>query len=246
MNLQQEVALVTGGARRIGAAIVRELHAQGMCVAIHCHRSVAAAEEISKELNDLRPGSAKVVAAALNQVSALKDLAETVYAHFGRLDVLVNNASSYYATPLTGLDESQFDDLIASNLKGPLFLSQACAARMSDGGRIINLLDVHARRPQARFSAYLSAKAGLWSVTESLALELAPRVRVNGVAPGHMIWSDQGVLSAEEQDAELTRIPLSRLGGGAEIANAVSFLISPQAAYLTGAIIPVDGGLRLN
>jgi pteridine reductase len=245
MSLSGQVALVTGGGRRIGAAIVRELHAQGMNLAIHCRGSSSEVESLSAQLNSARAGSAVVFCAELGDVSALRTMAAQVQERFGLLDVLVNNASSYFPTPLETLTEAQFEDLVASNLRGPLFLIQACAPRMRDGGRVVNVLDVHARRPIRGFPAYLAAKGGLWTLTESLALELAPRLRVNGVAPGHMIWAEQGQLTPEQQSSELARIPLARLGGGEEVARAVRFLVSEDAAYLNGAVIPVDGGLQL-
>lgn len=245
MSLQGQVALITGGARRIGAAIVRELHARGMRVAIHCRQSLSEAEALCAALDAQRANSSMVVSADLREVSAVRRIAREVHARFGRIDVLINNASSYFATPLDQLNEAQFDDLIGSNLKGPLFLTQACASLMSDGGRVVNVLDVYARRPMAGFSAYLAAKGALWSLTEVLALELAPRLRVNGVAPGHMVWADGGPLSPEQRARELARVPLGRLGGAEEVARAVRFLISDEATYLNGAIVPVDGGLRL-
>ncbi len=239
------VTLVTGAARRIGAAIARGLHQQGHRVLLHCRSSLDAAERLGSELNALRPDSAQVLQADLLDLNAIRRLAEQAWARWSRLDALVNNASSYYATPLAGLRPDQFDDLIGSNLRAPLFLSQACAGRLVDGGAIVNIIDVHARRPRPQFSAYLAAKGGLWTLTEALALELAPRLRVNGVAPGHMVWADQPQFSDAQQAEELRRIPLGRLGGEGEVARMVQFLLSGEAAYLTGAVIPVDGGLSL-
>lgn len=245
MATLEGVALVTGAAQRIGAAIVRELHAAGMKLAVHYHRSGTEAEALVASLNAARPDSAMAIAADLRRVDALEALAQQAAGRWGRLDALVNNASSYYQTPLGTLTEAQFDELIGANLKAPLFLAQACAARLSDGGSIVNILDIHAHKTHPRFSAYLAGKAGLWAVTETLAQELAPRLRVNAVAPGHMIWTTTGVLSPQEEASELAKIPLGRLGGGGEVAHAVRFLLSSEAAYLNGAVIPVDGGLRL-
>ena len=222
MKYEQSVILITGAARRIGAQIARELHAQGARVALHCNTSTQEAQALVEELNALRSDSARVFQAALQNLDELGALAVNARAAWGRLDALVNNASSYFSTPLGSLSAEQFEDLIASNLRAPLFLAQACAPLLSDGGSIVNILDVHARKPMSGFSAYLAAKGGLWTVTEALAVELAPRLRVNGVAPGHM-----------------------RLGGEREVAHAVKFLLSPEAEYLNGAILPVDGGLRL-
>lgn len=237
--------LVTGAARRIGAAIARALHASGAKLVLHCHRSRGEADALAAELNAVRADSARVLSADLLDVAAIAPLAESAHAAWGRLDALVNNASAYYATPLGSLDAAQFDELIGSNLRAPLFLSQACA-RLMPAGSIVNLLDIHARRPMREYSAYLAAKAGLWTLTEALALELAPRIRVNGIAPGHMRWADQPQFEPVRQAQEEARIPLGRLGGEQEVANAVRFLLSADAAYLTGAILPVDGGLRLN
>jgi pteridine reductase len=239
------VVLVTGAALRIGAAISEAAHAAGWRVVLHCRRSRAQADALAARLNDERPESAVVCVADLLEADAPVRLAAQARGCWGRLDALVNNASSYFRTPLASVTPAQFDDLIGSNLRAPLFLAQACAA-FEELQAIINILDVHARRPRAGFAPYLAAKAGLWTLTEALALELAPRVRVNGVAPGHMIWAVQSALSADEQAAEAARIPLQRLGGAVEIARAVAFLLSRESAYMTGAVLPVDGGLRIS
>lgn len=236
--------LITGAAKRIGAAIARALHADGARVLLHCRASRAEAEALAAELNALRADSARVLVADLREVAALPRLAEEAHAAWGRLDALVNNASSWLATPLAQLQPAQFEELIASNLRAPLFLSQACAPKFGEGGCIVNLLDVHARRPLPGFSAYLASKAALWTLTEALALELAPRVRVNGIAPG-LMSAHQTEFSAEQLAQERARIPLARFGREAEIAQAVRWLLSPDATYLSGAVIPVDGGLRL-
>lgn len=246
MGKQDRVVLVTGAARRIGAAVARTLHEDGARMLLHCRGSVDAARALCGELNALRADSARVLQADLLEADAMRDLAKDAYAAWGRLDALVNNASSYYATPLATLTPAQFDDLIGSNLRAPLFLTQACAPLLSEGGSVVNILDVHARRPMPEYAAYLAAKSGLWTLTEALALELAPRIRVNGVAPGHMLWADQPQFDPARSAREVARIPLRRLGGEAEIARCVRFLLSPDAAYLNGAIIPVDGGLRLS
>lgn len=245
-QLEGRVILVTGAARRIGAAIVRCLHESGARVILHCRGSIDEGRALAEQCNAARSDSARVLRADLLDLSALRQMVQQAHASWGRLDALVNNASSYYATPLASLRPDQFDDLIGSNLRAPLFLAQACAPLLNEGGSIINLLDVHARRPMTEFSAYLAAKSGLWTLTEALALELAPRLRVNAVAPGHMVWADQPQFEPERLALELSRIPLRRLGGEAEVARCVRFLLSPDAAYLNGAIIPVDGGLRLS
>lgn len=238
------VALVTGAARRIGAAIARELHAAGMNVAIHYRASGAEARALAAELNQARPDSAHCLKANLLSVAQLRKLAEQAQERWGRLDALVNNASSYYRTPLAELSEDDFDDLIGSNLKAPLFLTQACAARMKRGA-VVNIADVYAQRPRKGFAAYCAAKAGLMSLTESLARELAPDIRVNAVAPGHILWSPHTVMSDAQRQAEIARVPLARMGDPGEIARAVRFLLSPTSAYITGVVLPVDGGLRL-
>lgn len=240
------VVLVTGAARRIGAAIARILHAAGWNVLIHYRASGAEARQLEKELNALRPDSAHCLRANLLDLHAIDKLAEAAHDKWGRLDGLVNNASSYYRTPLAALDEEQFDDLIGGNLKAPLFLIKACAARMKAGGAVVNIADIHAARPMLAYSAYCAAKAGLVSITESLARELAPRIRVNAVAPGHILWASNTQLSESQQAAELAKVPLQRLGQPEEIAMATAFLLSTAAAYTTGATLPVDGGLRLN
>ena len=245
MSLDTRVILITGAARRIGAAIARTLHADGARVVLHCRGSRPQADALAADLNAARAGSAHVLCADLLDVNAIEKLAADAHAVWGRLDALVNNASSYFSTPLSRITPAQFEDLIGSNLRAPLFLSQACAPLLGDGGGIVNILDVQARRPVAGFSAYLAAKSALWTLTEVLALELAPRIRVNGVAPGHMVWADQSQLDSAQQAREQERIPLKRLGGELEIARAVRFVLSPDSAYVTGAVIPVDGGLRL-
>lgn len=237
------VVLVTGAARRVGAATVRELHAAGWKVVIHAHRSFEEAWALAMTLNQLRPDSAQALQADLHDVAALEQLAGNAQACWGRLDALVNNASTWYPTPVGQLTPESFEDLVGSNLRAPLFLTQACAARMEQGA-VVNIID--AQRPQRGYSAYAAAKAGLHAITEALALELAPRIRVNGVAPGHMIWPAGNPLNDLQQRAELARVPMARIGGGEEIARAVKFLLSPEAAYITGAVLPVDGGIRLS
>ena len=238
------VVLVTGAARRIGASIARALHASGWNVLLHYRASGAEARQLEKELNGSRPESAHSLRANLLDLRAVDKLAEQAHAQWGRLDALVNNASSYYRTPLESLSEEQFDDLIGGNLKAPLFLIQACAKRMKEGA-VVNIADIHAQMPMKNYVAYCAAKAGLVSVTESLARELAPRIRVNAIAPGHILWAEANTMTVAQREAEIARVPLARLGRPEEIAAATAFLLSPAAAYITGATLPVDGGLRL-
>lgn len=244
MNMDK-VALITGAARRIGAAITKELHAEGWRVLIHHRASIEEARALASELETLRPQSTHLLQADLADANALARLAQQAQAKWGRLDALVNNASGYYPTPFGQISAAQFDDLAASNLRAPLLLTQACAELMNDGAGVVNIIDALARQPARGFTPYYAAKSGLWTLTEAMALELAPRIRVNGVAPGHMLWPEYAQMSEEQQRHELARVPLGRLGGAQEIARCVRFLLSEDASYMTGAVLPVDGGLRL-
>lgn len=236
------VALVTGAAQRIGAAIARHLHANGYRVLIHCHRSQTAAEQLAAELNAQRPDTAAVLSADLASVSAIEQLATQAEARWQRIDLLVNNASSFYPTPLGTATEAQWNDLFASNVKAPFFLSQALAPALTkQQGSIVNLIDVHALKPLAQHPVYGSAKAGLAYLTRSLALELAPAVRVNGIAPGAILWPTDSTPEIEQQ--RLARIPLARQGTPHDIADTVLFLA--RSPYITGQVLAVDGGASL-
>ena len=239
------VVLVTGAAKRVGAAIARVLHASGWNVAIHYRASGGEARALERELNKARPDSAASLRANLLDLRAIDKLAAEAHARWGRLDGLVNNASSYYKTPLAELTEEQYDDLTGSNLKAPLFLTRACAKLMKTGGSVVNIADIHASRPMRGYSVYCAAKAGVVSLTESLARELAPHIRVNAVAPGHVLWAEDNKMSAAAREAEIARVPMGRLARPEEIGMAVAFLLSPASGYVTGATLPVDGGLRL-
>ena len=251
--LPVRVALVTGGGRRVGRAIAQGLHAAGYNLAIHYRGSAGEAKSLAAELNAARPRSAAVLRADLLSLPQLKRLASQAQSRWGRLDLLVNNASSYYQSPLAELDEAAFEDLVGTNLRAPLFLTQACAPHLAaSGGCVVSILDVHARQAQRPgFSAYTASKAAHWALVESLAVELAPHVRVNGVAPGHIqVPHHNPPTPAELADLADKRrqkrsIPLARLGEAEDVANAVCYLASDAARYLTGAIIPVDGGRRL-
>lgn len=239
------VALVTGGARRVGAAVVECLHGNGMNVVIHCRSSVADGAMLAARLNALRADSAAVLQADLADDAAIARLAVAAHGRWGRLDALVNNASGYQRTPMGSITPAVFDALIASNFKAPLLLTQACLPLFGAQAAVVNILDTLARHARPGFAPYNAAKSALWSLTETLAVELAPRVRVNGVAPGHILWAESTALNAEQQAAELARIPMARLGEPNEIARAVAYLLSPASGYLNGVILPVDGALRL-
>jgi len=240
-TLNDRIILVTGAARRIGAAIVTRLHENGARVAIHYRGSRNDADELAKHLNSIRDNSALAVQADLLRVASLPELIESVVDWGGRLDGLVNNASSFYPTPVGQIDEKSWDELVGSNLKAPLFLSQAAAPHLADShGAIVNIVDIHAERPLRDHSVYGSAKAGLAMMTRSLAKDLAPEIRVNGVAPGAILWPENGMTESVQQSI-LDQIPLQRAGSPEDIAGCVLYLLR-DATYVTGQIIPVDGG----
>ncbi|MBM3373793.1 MAG: pteridine reductase [Betaproteobacteria bacterium] len=240
--LQHQCALVTGGARRVGAVIVRRLHAAGANVVVHCHRSRDAAGVLAAELNALRPASAAVACADLLDTAALPGLAAQALSAFGRLDLLVNNASSFYPTPIDAIDEAQWLDLIGTNLKAPLFLARAAAPALRErGGAIVNIIDIHAERPMRDHLIYNAAKGGLAALTRALALDLGPQVRVNGVSPGAIVWPEAGAWEdPAEREAIVRRTILGRTGAPEDIAGAVLYLAG--APYVTGQILAVDGG----
>lgn len=235
--------LVTGAAKRVGAAITQALHAAGANVVIHCNRSRAEADALADSLNGARAKSASVLQGDLLAYNALKGLVDRAASEFGRLDGLVNNASAFYATPVGRIDEDSWSDLIDSNLKAPLFLSQAAAPYLKKtGGSIVNIVDIHAERPLKNFVVYTIAKAGLAGLTRSLALELGPEIRVNGVSPGAILWPDAGNDYPEtERKRILEQTPLQRVGAPADIAGAVKYLML-DAPYVSGQILAVDGG----
>lgn len=236
------VILVTGAARRVGAEIARELHAAGARVALHFRHSRSDAETLAAGFNATRPGSASIFQADLLDSTSLPGLVSAVMECFGRLDGLVNNASSFFPTALGQIDEAAWFDLMGSNLKAPLFLSQSAAPHLkASGGAIINIVDIHAERPLKGYPLYCAAKAGLLGLTRALAVELAPEVRVNGVAPGAIEWPDDGQFPAEERQAVVAHTLLGRIGTPSDIARTVRFLLF-DAPYITGQIIPVDGG----
>ena len=240
-SLVDKVALITGSARRIGAAIATALHEAGANVVIHYRSSGDAAAVLVDKLNAVRSDSAHAVQADLNETDRLPGLVARAVAWRGRLDILVNNASSFYPTPPGEITEEQWDDLVGSNLKAPLFLSQAALPELRKAqGSIINIVDIHARRPLRQHTVYGPAKAGLAMLTLSLAKDLAPEVRVNGVAPGAILWPEDE-LDETAKDSILEQIPLKRTGDPADIAGCVLYLVR-DAGYVTGQIIAVDGG----
>jgi pteridine reductase len=241
--LAGKTVLVTGGARRVGAAICRRLHGAGANVVIHYRTSGAAALRLQRHLEAERKDSAACVQADLLGFEALGSFLQAARNRFGRLDVLVNNASSFYATPVGKIVPRAWDDLIGTNLKAPLFLAQAAAPELARRrGCIVNIVDIHAERPLEGHVVYSIAKAGLVALTRALARELGPRVRVNAVAPGSIAWPDAGQLAKPETQRDiLRRTPLARIGRPDDIAAAVEFLLA-NAPYITGQVITVDGG----
>ena len=220
----------------------RQLQAAGARVALHFRSSRGDAEALAADLNGIRPGSAAIFQADLLDSASLPGLVSAVVERFGRLDGLVNNASSFFPTALGEIDDAAWLDLMGSNLKAPLFLSQAAAPHLKlGGGAIINIVDIHAERPLKGYPLYCAAKAGLLGLTRALALELAPEVRVNGVAPGAIEWPDDGQFPAAERQAIVAHTLLGRIGAPSDIARTVRFLLF-DAPYITGQIIPVDGG----
>ena len=244
-NLTGKVALITGAARRIGAVIAETLHNAGADIVIHYRSSSADAKSLQHRLNKKRENSCFIIQADLLEVDCLPELIQKVINQTARLDILVNNASSFYPTKIGEITEQDWDDLIGSNLKAPLFLSQAASTHLkAAGGCIVNIVDIHGIRPMKAHPVYSSAKAGLAMLTQSLARELGPDVRVNGVAPGAIIWpeADKATQTPEEI---VNKTALKRQGTPVDIAKAVLFLVR-DADYITGHIIPVDGGRMLN
>jgi pteridine reductase len=246
-GMQGKVVLVTGGAKRVGAAICRRLHAAGAQLAVHYRSSEQEALALRDELNGLRPDSTAVFQADLLDLNALPQLAHKVIKKFGQMDALVNNASSFYATPLADIDEQQWHDLLGTNLKAPLFLAQAAATELRRRhGCIVNIADIHAERPMHGYLLYSVAKAGLVALTRGLAQEMAPQVRVNVIAPGVIAWPEGAALMDEEQRRRIVaHTLLKREGEPDDIARTVAFLIQ-DAPYITGQIIAVDGGRSVN
>jgi pteridine reductase len=240
-SLDHQVILITGGARRVGAQLARTLHAAGARILVHYRSSAAAAKEIGAELNATRPGSAALFAADLRQDDAPDQLIAAALGHFGRLDVLINNASTFYPTPMGKITRTVWDDLMGSNLRAPLFLAQAAAPSIAkQRGLIINVIDIHGLRPLKGYPVYSIAKAGLAMLTRSLARELGPDIRVNGIAPGPVLWAEHD-LDDDMKREIVAKTALKRVGSPQDIARTALFLIR-DAPYITGQIIAVDGG----
>ncbi len=239
--MRDQVVLITGGARRIGAEIARTLHAAGANVFIHYRSSAAAAIALADELNKTRAHSAAIHAAHLLRAEAPDELVGAALLQFGRLDILVNNASSFYPTPVGQISLPQWDDLIGSNLKAPLFLSQAAAPSLrASRGLIINMIDIHGLRPLKAYPVYSVAKAGLAMLTRALARELAPEIRVNGIAPGPVLWPEGAMDDALKREI-IDKTALKRHGAARDVARTALFL-AIDAPFITGQIIAVDGG----
>jgi len=240
-SLEGKVALVTGAARRIGAAIARRLHGAGAKVVLHYRGAEGEASQLEKELNAARASSALKVKGDLLAPVAPKALVDATLQRFARLDILVNNASAFFPTAVGEIEAGHWEELIGSNLRAPLFLAQAAAPQLAlAGGAIVNIADIHAERPLKGYVVYSVAKAGLAALTRALALELAPGVRVNAVAPGAIAWPEDGQFDPEERSRIVASTPLARIGTPEEIARAVHFLAG--ASFITGQVLAVDGG----
>lgn len=242
MEMQGRVVIVTGAARRVGAAIVRELHAAGAQVMVHYRGAEADARSLAATCNAARAGSAALVQADLLDPASPRRIVDATLERFGRLDGLVNNASSFFATPLGSVDAAAWDDIVGTNLRAPLFLAQEAAPHLRAArGALVNIIDIHAERPLRDFPLYCAAKAGLLGLTRALAIELAPEVRVNGVAPGPIQWPEDGFFDLPAQEAIIDHTLLKRCGEPRDIARAVHFLMA-GAPYVTGQVLAVDGG----
>lgn len=240
-----KTALITGGAKRIGAVTTQTLHQAGYNVIIHCRLSRQAADDLATELNSKRADSARVIQGDLNIDTVYDHLIEEAYQCWNRLDVLVNNASSFYPTPIGSITLADWNNLVNSNMKAPLFLAQAAAPYLKQSsGNIINMVDVHAQRPMKEHPVYCAAKAGLAMLTMSLAKELGPEVRVNGVAPGAILWPEND-MPEHTKNLILERTSLKRPGEPIDIAKTILFLVR-DGDYITGQIIAVDGGRSIN
>jgi pteridine reductase len=244
MTTAAKNVLITGAAKRIGAACARLLHSEGYNVFLHYRSSAAEAQRLCDDLNRQRPDSAKLIQADLLNMAELEEVARDASRVWGGIDVLINNASSFYPTAIADVTEQQWDELLGSNLKAPFFLSKALAKTLDDrNGCIVNIVDIHAERGLNGYSVYSISKAGIAAMTKILAKELGPAVRVNGVAPGAILWPDNDLPETSKLEI-LQRVALKRCGEPVDIAKAVLFLVK-DADYMTGQILTVDGGRTL-
>jgi len=244
MSVPCPIALMTGAARRIGAGIARHLHARGYALVLHCRDSRVEAEALARELETIRPGSTLILQADLVDVERLPDLVMQTVQHFGRLDALINNASAFYPTPLETATPAQWEDLFASNARAAFFLAQAAAPYLkASRGAVVNIADIYAETPLRGYPLYSISKAALVMATRALALELAPEVRVNAIAPGAILWPEHGH-DVERERQLIANTPLARLGQVEDIAEAVHWLLT-GAHYTTGQVLRVDGGRGL-
>ena len=245
--LNGKAVLVTGGARRVGAAICRRLHAAGANLMVHYRGSALEANALQTELNARRTSSVALGQADLLKLSAISKLVETALEQFGRLDAVINNASSFFATPMGEISERAWDDLIGTNLKAPLFLAQAAAPELRKArGCIINIIDIHAELPMTQHAVYTAGKGGLLALTRALARDLAPDVRVNGIAPGTILWPEDERWGDElARQRIINRTALKRVGEPDDVAKAVEFLLA-NAPYITGQVLAVDGGRSIS
>lgn len=245
MSVMRRVVLITGAARRVGAAIARRLHADGYDLALHYRGSSADMQALADELDAARPASTLTLQAELADFDRLPELVARTVGHFGRLDGLVNNASAFYPTPAGTTTPAQWDDLFAVNARAPFFLAQAAAPHLkATCGAIVNIADVYAERPRADLAVYAASKDALLAVSRGLAVSLAPEVRVNAVSPGAILWPDGGI-DPDVQSRLLAQTPLGRIGEPADIAGTVAWLLGDTAAYVTGQVIHVDGGRHI-
>ena len=243
--MQGKVVLITGGAKRVGAAICRRMHAAGANLMLHYRASAGEARLLQSELNGTRADSVALIQADLLDLKTMPSLVEQTVQRFGRLDALVNNASSFYASPIGDITAAVWDDLMGTNLRAPLFLAQAAAPALKRSqGAIVNIADIHADRPLKNYVVYSVAKSGLVAITRSLARELAPEVRVNAVAPGPILWPDDATFDEVSRQRIISHTLLKREGTPDDVAKAVHFLVA-EATYMTGETINVDGGRHI-
>ena len=240
-SLQDKVALITGGSRRIGASTARKLHSEGMRLVIHYRNGADHAESLRAELCEKRPDSVILIRGDLTEIAKVKNLVRQCASELGQLDVLINNASVFYPTPVKSATEDQWQTIMDTNLKAPFFLAQAAAPYLKkSNGCIVNICDIYVHRPLSEHPIYVASKAGLLSLTKSLAQDLGPEIRVNAIAPGAILWPEQGMDEVSKQRM-ISRTPLKQVGSPDDIANTICFLVR-DAGFITGQIINVDGG----